>query len=377
MAKIGIITYHFARNYGAVLQCYALQRCLTSVGCEVEVLDYETVQQERNNSLHHKRDNLLKNAVMNIALLPFERQRRIKERKFADFERGELPLSPRLRDSDELERYVNSASFDVLISGSDQVLNPKIKDFDEGFLLPFETRAVKASFAASLGSATAGDLAPYKDELRGFDTLCVRERSDQAVVAELFGSEPILADDPVFLLCDRDWNEVIQRGNHMCGPSKGYVLGYFLNKEASSAYIKLSRFVAASLGLPLVILNVRFGLASFEREMVTDAGPLDFLSLLSGASFVCTDSFHGTAFSLIYGKPFVSFEPSMESSDWRKRDLLAKVEEASRSVAIDDPYIETEVSRVSRMPAPKAAVALKTIRGNQMAFLDELIAGRE
>ena len=84
--KIGIITYHFARNYGAILQCYALQEQLRSMGHDVWVLNFQNDRQERNNSLHHKRDGFLSNLAVNVALLPFEGKRRSKERKFAEYE---------------------------------------------------------------------------------------------------------------------------------------------------------------------------------------------------------------------------------------------------------------------------------------------------
>ena len=149
--RIGIITYHFARNYGAVLQCYALQRYLSEAGHEVEILDYVSRMQQRNNSLHHKREGLIANTALNVALLPFEAKRQRKERRFKEFLDEELCLSPRFDSRDALASYIEQRGFDVVVSGSDQVFNPHIDDFDEAFLLPFNTPCRKASFAASLG----------------------------------------------------------------------------------------------------------------------------------------------------------------------------------------------------------------------------------
>ncbi len=142
--KIGIITYHFARNYGAILQCYALQEQLCSMGHDVWVLNYQNVRQERNNSLHHKRDGFLSNLAVNVALLPFELKRRSKERKFAEYESSHLHLTPRFYAIEEMRDFVNKEGFDLLISGSDQVFNPNIADFDEASYFPLKRRLVRA-----------------------------------------------------------------------------------------------------------------------------------------------------------------------------------------------------------------------------------------
>ena len=91
--KVGIITYHFARNYGAVLQCYALRKYLEKVGYEATVLNAISRVQEKNNSVFHKKDGI-KNVIVNVVLLPFVKQRLRKEKGFADFVENIGPLSP-------------------------------------------------------------------------------------------------------------------------------------------------------------------------------------------------------------------------------------------------------------------------------------------
>ena len=81
--KVGIITYHFARNYGAVLQCYALRKYLEKVGYDATVLNAIFRVQEKNNSVFHKKDGI-KNVIVNVVLLPFVKQRLRKEKGFAD-----------------------------------------------------------------------------------------------------------------------------------------------------------------------------------------------------------------------------------------------------------------------------------------------------
>ena len=301
-------------------------------------------------------------------MLPFEGKRRSKERKFAEYESRYLHLTPRFYSIDEMRDFVNEESFDLLISGSDQVFNPNIADFDEAFLFPFETSARKGSFAASLGSATETELVPFSDDLASFDVLCVRENTDAPVVNSLCGRSPEVVDDPVFLLDSKRWAQAVDTSVE----DRGYVLGYYINKEASVRYLELTEQAASELGLPLKVINVRFGRDSFKPEMITDAGPEDFLKLFAGASFVCTDSFHGTAFSLLFGKRFVSFEPKSNSSDFRKRDLLSKVGEPWRSVAVDSTSASALVSELCGRSAPAAQEGIGRVREAQLLFLEKM-----
>lgn len=369
--KIGIITYHFARNYGALLQCYALQKYLTEMGHDVQVLNYESILQERNNSMHHKRGNPIRNIGVNLSLLPFENGRRTKERKYRLFETIYLPLSKRMRTVDELRDYICQEAFDLIISGSDQVFNPCIDDFDIAFLFPFQTPARKASFAASLGSATLKNLTAYTNEIRQFDVLSVREQSDVPVIEQLCGRKPCVVGDPIFLLEKEAWSKLAAESSTT--NSHSYVLGYFISKKDTPHYRKYLDIVSQELGLPIQVINVRFGLDSFKSDTIIDVGPLDFLQLFSNAAFICTDSFHGTAFSLIFNKPFFSLEPSPNVLDRRKLDLLEKVGESWRSVSIGYADINQIARDSATFLAPSVSEGLKSIQGNQIEFLHSLI----
>lgn len=377
--KIGIITYHFARNYGAVLQCYALQRYLLHEGHEAEILNYISQQQERNNSLHRKRNGFVSNLVLNMALLPFEAKRRRKEERFETFLHAELRRSPRIRTLEELSSYIELQQFDAVVSGSDQVFNPRIADFDSAFLFPFDISCRKASFAASTGGSTKEDLERYAEFLKAFDALCVRERASVELIEGLCGKKPIVADDPVFLLDKQDWlavsagEENFARGRV---EEPGYVLGYYLKKEHSATYLSFMNRVAQHLGVPLKVVQTRFEASSFRPEMIVDAGPREFLQLLSGASFVCTDSFHGTAFSLLMNVPFVAFEPSRESSDHRKRDLLESLNQQNRVLYTGEIMAGEWFGPIDQYAKrPECQQGIKRIRRRQESALSKILGG--
>lgn len=143
MKKVGIITYHFAQNYGAVLQCYALQTYLSQQGYAVTVFDFVSEKQQKNNDVV-KHGASVKTAVANICLLPFAHSIRKKHARFVDFCQKNLHLTPHFSTVESLEQYIEENGYDVVISGSDQVLNPNINDFEIAFLYPFKTKAKKS-----------------------------------------------------------------------------------------------------------------------------------------------------------------------------------------------------------------------------------------
>ena len=157
--------------------------------------------------------------------------------------------------------------------------------------------------------------------------------------------------------------------------SQGYVLGYYLKKEHSSLYLSYMRRVADALGLPLRVVQVRLGMSAFGPEMIIDAGPKEFLSLLSNASFVCTDSFHGTAFSLLLDVPFVSFEPTRSSQDSRKKGLLTSLGQGHRSIYVDE-IGETDVADLTAlMDKPGCKQGIRQMQCRQRRVLGEVVEG--
>ena len=121
MKKVGIITYHFARNYGAVLQCYALQKYLLNKGYNVEIINYVNKTQYNNND-YYKHGVNIKNIITNLCFIPFLKIRKEKNKKFDDFSNEYLKLSKKSTSIDELKIMCDNKKYDFIISGSDQVL---------------------------------------------------------------------------------------------------------------------------------------------------------------------------------------------------------------------------------------------------------------
>lgn len=154
--RIGVITYHFAENYGSALQSYALTSYLNSLeGVEAFLLNYVTDRQKRNNSLYGHREGLAKVALA-AAYLPFHFWRSRKRKRFQEFAAGEFTQSRRMTDLEQLRRFVNgiddpTEACDCLVSGSDQVWNPTITDFDRAFFSRSRQRGERSDTRLVLG----------------------------------------------------------------------------------------------------------------------------------------------------------------------------------------------------------------------------------
>lgn len=316
--KIGIITYHFAQNYGAVWQCFALQEYLRKIGNDVYVLNAITEKQKRNNSLFHKRKGI-KNLITNICLFPFCKSRYEKAKKFKKFVINYLHCTSLVCNEYELEQLVNNNKFDILISGSDQVWNPQIPDFEKMFFLPFKSIGKKIGYSVSIGRAKLDEIIVYRQNIKDFLEIGVRELGAIDTLKKVVDKTMVNTVDPVLLLSKNEWMKFINlKFNY-----SGYLLCYFLDKKNIKESLKLAKKIAKQKNLKIRCISMHFNLNSFKKMMVNNAGPIDFLNYIYHADTVITDGYHGTVFSTIYNKEFYSIIHNKSSADSRIKDYLS------------------------------------------------------
>lgn len=328
MAKIGIITYHFAGNYGAVLQCYALNEYLNTCGHDAKVINCITPKQGDNNSIYRENSNL-KSILKNILLLPFHKSRKVRFQRFNHFRNNNLKLTKLVQSVDELKDLIEVEKFDYIVSGSDQVFNPNIYDFEPTFLYPFKTKSKKIGYAVSIGKATCEQLHKYAEWIEDFSSISVREESAKERLHSYF-KDITTVIDPVFLLNKTQWESICTKNK------KRYLLGYYINTKYREQYIKITKQVAKQLNIELIIVDARISKSVFFNKVITDAGPKEFIELFVNADFICTDSFHGTSFSILLEKPFICFEPHKKSLDTRKANLCKNAGLENQICYLDD-----------------------------------------
>ena len=290
--RICTITCHDVYNAGASLQAYALQTYLKSLGHDVKIIDYKPDYLSQHYRLdvigNPKYDKpLLKQAYL-LAKLP-----------------GRLRMLPR---KEAFDRFT-AAHLDLIWNP----LFPNGKD--PAFYLDFVQRGTRAAYAASfsvddfpeaLRAATAG-------YLKRFDHVAVREKSGLAILRSLGIEGAISVLDPVFLLDRAQWETMAAQPEHCDVP---YLLVYAFDNDATIR--GLAERIAAERGLRIYSV---FDLPYAERCFALD-GPEVFLGLIQNAAFVLSNSFHATAFSVIFEKEFAVVERT-EQLNSRMRDFTA------------------------------------------------------
>ena len=328
--KIGILTYHFAHNYGAILQCYALQTYLTALGHEVYVIDhklpvieipYRILYWRRFVSINPLKT--IRKCITEIRLLPF---RKARYNAFATFIRNNLKTAS--------VESITDNPFDCIIVGSDQVWNTQLTNGYDPFYWgtfdkPQKTRLI--TYAVSME-----DNPTDKKCIEMSRYISVRENALAETLSRKFKTNICSCVDPTLLLSSEHWSQMA--GKRIV--DENYVLLYEVTPSEKAE--QTGRLVAAKLGIRLITLS---SLPEANKDIVTAyATPNDFLNLFRYASFVVASSFHGTVFALQFKKPFISLRKN-DSKDGRVINLLDTMNLLDRFVdSYDDKHIEDIIS---------------------------------
>lgn len=294
--RIGILTFHCAHNYGAVLQCYALQEFLRGRGHDVYVIDYRPTTITRVYRWFKKEEIVRKNmfkAFREILLL------KGKKARFDNFEKF-INVNLRLAS---IESIIENP-YDLILIGSDQVWNYNLtKGFDDfywgNFRHPKQTRI--ASYAASMQDSWPEDMSnQIISRLKNFDSISVREKTLETKMRAISGRNDILTVvDPTLLMSSDFWYKIAKPPAIKCP----YLLLYQVegsNKKVEEIAIK----IANNKGLKIVNLFT-FAKTGTSKEVVS-CSPEVFLGLFAYSDYVVCSSFHGTIFSIHFKKPFLS-----------------------------------------------------------------------
>jgi len=317
--KIGIITFHKAVNYGATLQCFALYRAVKSTGYDCEVVDYLCDMYKHTDTFRGRLSGGVKKILEYILMYP---TRSIRKKKIKEFMMQNTTLSEKLYTPQNIAD--SNKIYDSFIAGSDQIWDLRKTGNDFNFYLSFVKDAKKKnSYAASLGEITPSVMACLSRELKDFNNISVREKDLQEAVELKTKRSAELLIDPTFLIDKMEWMEhaVIPKENN-------YILVFTLAK--SPDLLSFAKQLSQKTGLKIIYLSVRAE-RPLHTKIVSTAGIGEFLGYFSNAKYVVTNSFHGTAFSIIMEKEFfIGLHRETHMGNARLETLLDKFELKSR-----------------------------------------------
>ena len=330
--RIKTITCHDVYNHGASLQAYALQRYLTEQGHDVAIIDYKPWYLSNHYNFrainNPKYDHFLVRSLYHLAKLPGRLLSLNRKNAFDQFRIERLRLTPkRYADNDELKADCPEA--DVYIAGSDQIWNTLFENGkDPAFYLDFVSDGKKKiSYAASF--ATEKIMEGYEDfvkeKIENLDYISVREQQGVELLHGLGIKNTVQVCDPVFLLSQQQWDDIA-----VMTYSEKYLLVY--DTERSEMLEDISTALAKQLNLKTYSAGsfpLRYANRNFHQS-----GPVEFVSLIKNAEYVISNSFHGTAFSVIYQKNMCVVNRS-EAINSRMLSLLESLGIADRLVGAD------------------------------------------
>lgn len=326
MNKVGILTFYHVMNYGAVLQCYALQNVINEYTGKCTVIPYVCKKLKENEKLL-KFNNF---SPINIAKLMSQGWGNKKKR---------YAFNRFISQYMKVDKVINWQAYDTIVVGSDQVWNISLTDKDYKYFLE-DISCKKIAYAASLGESYIPEEEKERvlSAIQGFDAVSFRER-DTVNLMNANGIEAIEVVDPVLLLEETKWIDLSECCEEKL-PDK-YILIYCVEK--STTVFKYARKIAEQYGLPIIYLNQN--LFFKEKGFIYKRGisPIGFLSYIRNAEFVITNSFHGTAFSIIFEKQFASDIVWHGIPNKRIRNLLKTVKLENRAIE----YLELENENIS------------------------------
>lgn len=360
--KVGIVTlYHDNYNFGGLLQAYALPVASEKyLGISAEQIDYVFKAQEQPET----KDTIsLINIIYYIGYVFFtkleKKSLQKREQAFEIFIKF-IPHSEHSYEynsiSESLEKYTE------FICGGDQIWNDcqqikwYRKEDSDVFTLQFVPENVKKiSYAPSM--AVLGLTDEFKKNfskgINRLDAISLREKRALPVLQELTDKPLTVTVDPVLLLKENDWMEI------MCYPEieQKYILCYLLGDslaQRKAVKIFASKTKCKTVTFPHILVNdVRKCDLFFGDIRDYTSGPREFLGLIKNADFIITDSFHACVFSMIFKTPFVVFE---RNKIGEKRNMNSRIYDFLEEYHLESQLV-TEKELVDMNEIPKVDFA--------------------
>lgn len=303
-SKIGILTlYYNNSNYGGLLQAYALYKKISELGYDVKQISYDLFSGYRM-----KYPKPLKAFVKLYHSITDRGWTYCHNRHAHVLKKFELEIPHTRTVTAENIKTINE-DFDIFVCGSDQIWNPR--GWQPTLFLDFVSAGkVKVAYAASLASdkLTKDEIEVLKKYILDFSHVSVREENTASIIAEKIPMARVeVMPDPTLLISKEIWNNLSSERII----EEPYIFAYFLGKNQGQkeALIEYADRIKKRIVFIPYMEKENYEWDSRHREyMLNGVGIREFLSLVKYADSILTDSYHGTIFSLIFNKPFLSFK---------------------------------------------------------------------
>ncbi len=355
--KVGIVSCYFKNNYGSMLQAYATKKVLDSNNILNETInidgnkDFSTgkrkyyISQVFNFNFIKSKLGMIKMKFDTKLNKELGKNVLIRNKKYKEFRR-EINLSRRSNTYSELTELAKERYSDIVL-GSDQLWLPVnvVADYYTLNWVPDDINRISYSTSFGVSNIPAKYKELYKNFLKRINYLSVREDTGVKLVKEIAGLDAKLVCDPTILLTKEEWDEVATTNKII---KDKYILCYFLGKNIE--HRRFAERLKEKTGYKIVSLNHADEYVKYSDKFCDiapyDVGPREWINLVKNAEYICTDSFHGTVFSLLYNKIFFNFRRYSTKS---KGSTNSRLDSLLKVVGVSNERILTGLEDVDRV----------------------------
>ncbi len=363
--KIGVLTIPYAQNYGSVLQAYAMLKNLSRYG-EVSLVNYISPFLIGRYKIWNVDRKTIKTAIISFCASAVYFPILLRKRyKYNDFCVNYLKLdqSPTLDAA-----KINQEKYDLIIVGSDQIWNTRITHYDKAFFLDFiKGNKKKIAISPSLGYSNRDEeeLDFYRNNMYDFDFVGIRERTDEGFVRENIKKDAKVTTiyDPTLYVSSDEWAELASSCKRQIKDDYILVYAFGISEEIRKTINQLK----CKQDLPVYVVADSWKKKNNDGYYyLSSVGPIEFLNLIKNSSYVVTNSFHGTVFSLIFEKEFFSIP--YKGTESRVLSLLKDLNLEDRIIIKNDKKIKFE----AKIDYFKIKQELEKIKKETFNILDDL-----
>lgn len=355
MKKVGLCVRYDCNNYGSMLQILATQKTIEKMGWQYEIIQYD---KKTLLFLIKNMSQLFNPYFMRGKIISYKKNESIKAnpeiqknnalrlKRFRDYRKKYIgPYSDIFKGEKNLTQGVST--YDAVMVGSDQLWTPAgIKS--RFYNLLFVPDAIKKiSFATSFGISEVpkNQVKLTKEYLNRIEYLSVRETTGADIIKQLTGRDAKVAVDPTLLFDAEEWKSIFPYKEQCSEP---YIFAYFLG--TSVEHRRLVKEFAEEKNLKVITCPHLDEYVEFDNEFGDeqrfDVDPIDFLNLIRGAEYICTDSFHGSVFSILNHKKFVTFS---RYTDAIRRSKNGRIVSFFNQLGISERHVTSYDSGISNV----------------------------
>ncbi len=318
--RVGMAINYDYPDYGGMLQAYASFRKIRDLGYEPEAININALSGDiRNRKIKYFAKNILDPSIVKEkSQIVFKKVRQKLNRElkvnlgkryaaFDEFCQEKFTVSREYESWDALSSGCHD--YRAVVVGSDQLWLPSniAGDYYTLSFVPDDVKKIAYATSFGVSRIAKGQVEKAREYLSRIDYLSAREESGQKIIKDHTGRDVPLVCDPALLLTTKEWDEEAAPGRRVDVP---YIFCYFMgNNPWQRDFVKKLK---EKTGYNIVgLLHLDQYIRSDEAYVDLapyDVSPAGFVNLVKNAELVCTDSFHGTVFSIIYGKRFFTFK---------------------------------------------------------------------